>query len=416
MDIAAFTKNLDLKMENRRKRLEIGKIIQDYNDARQGLAIEREEQFKPIVDEVKQVKETIDEKQDRLIKKLDENQKAITQDLSWLRELEDTFESPPESPLTLEPPPKPKTEIYDPDKNFSQEELDYIKTIGFPTPNDAFSRMRKDDLDLDRLENDVKDKIWRAGRSKGGLSKDKVKNKDEIEDLTRQINTLKKYIDRINRLAGGNEMLVTQKGNGLKGGLTKRKYTQKKRNAYKIERVQGAGLSKYGSLLINPLRLLKEMVVEATDPVTGAVVFERQGDKGIVDLLTKRFNPKTNYSQKALQIFNDLSKLANIPMHKSSGKSKLLRGEGGARGAGPSKSKLLRGEGGARGAGPSKGGAIFSDVKDLTDRLVKLTGSMKAGNSSLQVRNEATEILDHLLRKNEISKKQYNAYTKRYFS
>ena len=53
---------------------------------------------------------------------------------------------------------------------------------------------------------------------------------------------------------------------------------------------------------------------------------------------------------------------------------------------------------------------------DLTDRLVKLTRSMKAGNSSLQLRNEAIEILDHLLRKNEISKKQYNAYTKRYFS
>ena len=94
---------------------EIRKKIQDYKDAKQGLAIQREEQFKPIVDEVKQVKETIDEKQDRLIQKLDENQKALTQDLSLLKEL-DTFESPPDSPTALEPPPKPKFKIPDPHK------------------------------------------------------------------------------------------------------------------------------------------------------------------------------------------------------------------------------------------------------------------------------------------------------------
>ena len=141
------------------------------------------------------------------------------------------------------------------------------------------------------------------------------------------------------------------------------------------------------------------MFVEARDPATGAVVFERQGDKGIVDLLTKRFNPKGNYSQKALQIFNDLSKLANIPFHKSSGKSKLLTGD----------SNL---KGGARGAGPS---TILSSFKDLKDRLILLTGNISAGNSNIQLRNEVIEILDHLLKKNKISKKQYNAYYKKYF-
>ena len=100
MDIAAFKKHIDLKLENRRKKLEIRKKIQDYKDVKQGLAIQREEQFKPIVEEVKQVKETIDDRQDRLIQKLDENQKALTQDLSLLKEL-DTFESPPESPTRV---------------------------------------------------------------------------------------------------------------------------------------------------------------------------------------------------------------------------------------------------------------------------------------------------------------------------
>ena len=389
MDIAAFTKNMDLKMENRRKRLEIRKIIQDYNDAKQGLAIEREEQFKPIVQGVKQVKETIDEKQDRLIKKLDENQKALTEDMSLLKEL-DSFESPPETPSALEPP---KLKIPDPHTGFSQEELDYIKTMGYPTPKDVYNQLLDGASDLDKLGDDVYDRIKRINHVKAGLSKNKTKNKDEIDDLARQANTLKKYFTRINLLAEGADILVTQKGKGL----TKRKYTQKKRNAYKIEGARG----QYGGLLINPLRLLKEMVVEATDPKSGAVVFERQGDKGIVDLLTKRFNPKGNYSPKALQIFNDLSKLANIPFHKSSGKSKLLRGASPSPrfahrgspsspyfaisnpsiGADPSKGFTSRR--GARGAGPS---TIFSDVKDLTDRLIKLTGSIKAGNSSIQLR------------------------------
>ena len=259
---------------------------------------------------------------------MDENQKALTQDLSFLKEL-DTFESPPESPIALEPPPKPKFKIPNPHTGFSQDELDYIQKSGFPTPNEAFEKMLEDDFDLDKLGDDVNDKIAIANAAKRGRSKNKINNKDEIEKLTRQVNTLKKYINRINLLAEGEKILVTQKGKGH----SKRKYTQKKRNAYKIDKGQ------YGGLLINPLRLRKEMVVEASNPSTGAVVYERQGDKGIVDLLTKRYNPKGNYSPNAIQIFKDLSKLANIPFHKSSGKSKLA------------------------------GGTIFSDFKDLKDRL-----------------------------------------------
>ena len=146
MDIAAFKKHIDLKLENRRKKQEIRKKIQDYNDVKQGLAIQREEQFKPIVDEVKQVKETIDEKQDRLIQKLDENQKALTEDLSLLREL-DTFESPPESPTALEPPPKPKFKIPDPHTGFSQDELTYIQKSGYLTPNEAYNQLLDETFD-----------------------------------------------------------------------------------------------------------------------------------------------------------------------------------------------------------------------------------------------------------------------------
>lgn len=204
----------------------------------------------------------------------------------------------------------------------------------------------------------------------------------------RQVNTLKKYIDRINLLAGGDKIFVTQEGKGHKAHKShkgKRKYAQKKRNAYKVD-----SKGQYGGLLINPTRLINEMVVEACDPSTGAVVYERQGDKGIVDLLTKRCNPKGQYSSKAIQIFKDLNKLANIPVHKSSGKAKLPE-------------RVI-------------GGAIFSDFKDLENKLITLTGSIDAGNSSIQLRNEAMEILDHLLKKKKITKEHYDAYIQKHLT
>lgn len=115
-----------LKLENDRTRRKIYQTVQDYKDVQQGIAIQREKEFKPITQELSKVKQTIDDKQTQIIQKLDENQKALTQDLSFLKEL-DTFESPPQSPPPLEPPPKPKMKVPDPDKDFTQDEFEYIK-------------------------------------------------------------------------------------------------------------------------------------------------------------------------------------------------------------------------------------------------------------------------------------------------
>ncbi|PFX23307.1 hypothetical protein AWC38_SpisGene12150 [Stylophora pistillata] len=297
------------------------------------------------------VKQTIDEQQNKLIQKLDENQKAITQDLSFLKELDSSIaaDSPPDSPTALEAPSKPKTKVPDPNIGFTEDELEYIQKSGFPPPNDAYKRILAKDFDHDRLQIDLIDKIKRANHVKAGLSKNKEKNRDKIDNIVRQIDTLKKYADRINLLSGGEKILVTQEGKGH----SKRKYTQKKRNAYKIE-----NNGQFGGLLINPTRLINEMIVEATSPSTGSVVHEKRGDRSLIDLLTKRFNPKINYSQKSMDIFKDLTKLANLPMHKTSGKAKMT------------------------------GGVIFTDFNDLKDRLIKLTGTIDAGNTSIQPRNE----------------------------
>ena len=46
--------------------------------------------------------------------------------------------------------------------------------------------------------------------------------------------------------------------------------------------------------------------------------------ESLINLLTKRFTPKTKYSMNAVRIFNDLNTLGNMPKHRSSGKSRMV--------------------------------------------------------------------------------------------
>ena len=101
-----------------------------------------------------------------------------------------------------------------------------------------------------------------------------------------------------------------------KSGTGVRKYKQPKRNAYKI-----ADLS-YGNLSVDVTKLKNEMKLNVRRG--GKIVYQADVDKSLVDLLTKRFNPKRSYSLNAVKIFNDLNLLANLPRHPSSGKSKLI--------------------------------------------------------------------------------------------
>ena len=166
---------------------------------------------------------------------------------------------------------------------------------------------------------------------------------------------------------------------------------QSKRNAYKI------GVSgQYGGLMINVPRLMNEMVVEAVKG--GSIVYEQPADKSFINLLTKRYKSIPNaYSSRAIQIFQDLTKLANIPKQRSSGKRKLLQ---------------LRDH---KVSSSHRGGQIYyTSPKDLMKRLTLLTGTRAAGNTNLELRNEISEILDHLLKNEKITKKQYDVYIKKH--
>ena len=155
---------------------------------------------------------------------------------------------------------------------------------------------------------------------------------------------------------------------------------QPKRNAYKISD------SSFGNLSVDVPKLKNEMKLNVFRG--GKIVYHADADKSLVDLLTKRFNPRSSYSLNAVKIFNDLNLLANLPRHPSSGKSKLL----------------------------GSGVVYYNDPNELAERMKILVGSMAAGNNSPVIKNDLAMINDEFLKIGAIDKqiheKFYNKYIK----
>ena len=118
----------------------------------------------------------------------------------------------------------------------------------------------------------------------------------------------------------------------------------------------------------------------------GKIIYQADADKSLVDLLTKRFNPRRSYSMNAVKIFNDLNLLANLPRHPSSGKSKLL----------------------------GSGVVYYNDPNELAERMKILVGSMAAGNNSPVIKNDLTMINDEFLKIGAIDQTTHEKFYKKY--
>ena len=128
------------------------------------------------------------------------------------------------------------------------------------------------------------------------------------------------------------------------------------------------------------------------------LVYQDKADKSLIDLLTKRYNPKTKYSIDAVRIFNDLNLLANMAKHKSSKKSNMIG----------SSLWLLAPARGAGGSSVVNG----SNPNQLAKRLEIIVGSLTAGNNSRILKNDLTLINDELYRIGAITKEMHDALIK----
>ena len=198
--------------------------------------------------------------------------------------------------------------MLNPNKRFEENELKFIKDAGLIEPNEL---LKLDKGKLTFLKNNVKARRDAISSEIGAFKRKKAKTES---DFTKHQNNLEvqdilnRYLQTIANVS--DVSLYVKKGSGI------RKYKQPKRNAYKISG------SAYGNLSVDVPKLKNEMKLNVFRG--GKLIYHADADKSLVDLLTKRFNPRRSYSMNAVKIFNDLNLLANLPRHPSSGKSKLL--------------------------------------------------------------------------------------------
>ena len=355
---------------------EAGKLVKavtafknELKDKEQMRDITMSDHFKTLREPLLEQQKKTDEKQDQVIEQLKKNQLALTSGIQDIMTLNQ--ELPQITPEELEGPkelPAPEVTIANINQKFGEKDFEIIRENNLQAPADLLK------LNVEQLEKyaqEVKDKSKKIGYEIGGL---KRKNRQDLIPAKEQEKaTIDAYGETVRDVTNFKKYYSSEekKGTGVK---------QPKRNAYKIQD------GEYGGMAIDVPRLFNEMKLNVFRG--GKLLYSADADKSLINLLTKRFNPKTKYSINAVKIFNDLNMLSNMPKHRSSGKSRMV--------------------------GSSV--TYYNNANDLADRMKILIGSVVAGNNSSVIRNDLSQINDELLRINAIDKSLHEKFYQKYLS
>ena len=399
MDLEKIKRFANSEFESWKIAKAVTEIKNEIKDAEQGRDVVMSDVFKTLRDPLIEQQKKTDEKQDAVIEQLRENQLALTggfkdlvesnrdvltlqQELPFPGGME-ALPFPPTSPKSQLPDPKKaeaatafpkKAPTYDLNKPYSKDELGFLRSKELPSPNGLVKLTKEERIELRQNVIDLRNAY---SNQIGGIKRIK---KPEPGDLRTMSNLeghrdlLNKYIETISMVAHSTQYKT---GTGAQGAGI-RKYKQPKRNAYKIKD------SSFGTLSVDVPKLKNEMKLNVFRG--GKLIYRADADKSLVDLLTKRFNPRSSYSLNAVKIFNDLNLLANLPRHPSSGKSKLL----------------------------GSGVVFYKDPKELAGRMKILVGSMAAGNNSPVIKNDLSMINDEFLKIGAITPTTHEKFYKKY--
>ena len=359
----------------------VREVVKTYKTQKQDMYDDTKEILKPSIDVQKKVKETIDEKQNKLIKKLQENKETVD------RKQDEVINQLKENQVNITKSVDVLSDImskqgsvsgvekwvgslpsnYDPLDIIREEDEEEAKPLKTLFDNSDTEIIKKYGFDPTLNTIPENEEIQKILYSLTG--KMKVKNPIMKNVIKKEMSAIKRY----KAMVEGMNADLEKEGEGI------RRYNQPKRNAYKISQ-----RGQYGGLVIDLPKLHGHLKVVAHK--NGQKVYDKQADFDTLDLLTKRFNSKKRYSELARSIFNDLNRLSEIPIHRTSKKYSKL----------------------------GSGVVYYNNPQDLLSRLELLGGSMSAGNNSNDVREEFVNVVHVLNKLNVINNKQMNDLMKEY--
>ena len=302
MDLERIKKISQAKIKAGNVVSNVRQTLKEYKHGRQDVQEELSAVYKPIVKAQEDVKQKIDEKQDKMLEQLQKNKKALTsglEDLLMVQQLTDVQPQTTQLPIDYKPEmlkPKFKSDI---DAGSNVDEIQKLTKYELYPPSQVLQASIDGTLDIDEYDENLGKKLNKLGAKKGNLSKGqgKTKNKDKIDELTKDIMLIQKYRNRIEIIPEGKKTIGTR-------------YTQPKRNAYNI-----SPGGQYGNLIIDVPKLMGQLHLVAKKD--GNKVLDKKVDFDTLDLLTKRFNSKKKYGDLSKMVFNQLNKLSEIPIHKT---------------------------------------------------------------------------------------------------
>ena len=238
-----------------------------------------------------------------------------------------------------------------------------------PVPSDAFLEYLTNPDSVKKTYVEVGVINSKLGQKKGSLSPTKnnrKKNEDRIAEYQKEIDSLKRYRERVVSFKKGKEMI--KEGKGI--------YAQKKRNAFKINPQTGI----YRNVIVDVPKLYGQLKLNTYKD--GKKVSDKQVDFDTIDLLTKRFNSKKKHSPLSKMVFDELNKLSDIPIHRIKNYRKI------------------------------GSGVVYNNAADLLDRLELLGGSILAGSNG--AKNEFSQIVHTLNKLGVLNNNQLKDLLKEY--
>ena len=220
MDVEEYKKLERNKIEAEALTKQVRDIIKTTKWQKQDLKEGYKETFKPLIKSQDSIKKSIDEQQNATIAQLKKNQLALTSGLEKINEtnlrLAEMRELPAlegdyDEPSTSTSRPSLPTR-YNIEKNFDKVDLDLLRIMDYPRPNDFFG------TDIDRLEEihkEVKNDVKVFTGEIAGLNRKKHKteeDKEEIERIKMQKDLLHKYKNILKLYLGS---LEYQMGEGM---------------------------------------------------------------------------------------------------------------------------------------------------------------------------------------------------------